>query len=177
MKTQIISAISGCLFSLMVVNSASAQQPKTNVLPQVTITSPNAISERVLRNFARSFKDASQIRWIQLNDRFLVNFNQNDMNHKALYKKGGYMVYHVGYGFENNLPAGVKSLVKSHYSGYTIYRSFIFDQANRYIWIVGLQSPSEYIQAAIENDKIIEMSRMQNASPSGSVTSMIKKQR
>ena len=97
------------------------------------------------------------------------------MNHHAVYLKGGYQIYHIGYGFENNLPNGIKGLVKSRYGGYSITRSFTVDQDNRKIWVVSLQSPSEFIMAGIEDRQIREMSRLNITPVSDPITSMIKK--
>lgn len=176
MKTQIISAISASLFSLMVVNSASAQQPKTRVLPQVTITSPNTVvPERVVKNFNSSYQDASNIRWIELNKKFIVNFDQNDMTHKALYMKGGFQIYHVGYGFEKNLPSDILNLVNSKYEGFEINRVFNVDQDYRQMWIVNLMTSKSLITLRIENGIIEEFHRASNASVSDPLTTMIKK--
>ena len=176
MKTQIISAISASLFSLMVVNSASAQQPKTRVLPQVTITSPNTVvPERVVKNFNSSYQDASNIRWSELNKKFIVNFDQNDMTHKALYMKGGFQIYHVGYGFEKNLPSDILNLVNSKYEGFEINRVFDVDQDYRQMWIVNLMTSKSLITLRIENGIMEEFYRASNASVSDPLTTMIKK--
>lgn len=176
MKTQIISAISACLFSLVVVSNASAQQPKTTVLQPVTINPTNiAVTPRVIKAFNRSFANAENVKWYANDKRFLVKFKQDEMNHHAVYLKGGYQIYHIGYGFENNLPANVKSLVESRYSDYTITRSFIIDQDNRNLWIVSLKSPNKIISAAIENGQVQEVSSILKSPDSEAVTSMIQK--
>ena len=177
MKTQIISAISGCLFSLMVVSSASAQQPETKVLPPVTINPTKIdVSPRALKAFNRSFADAENVKWYTRDKRFMVKFDQDEMNHHAVYMKSGYQVYHIGYGFENNLPANVKKQVKSQYGGYSITRSYTVDQDNQSIWVVSLQSPEEIITAGIAEGQIREISRMQNVSTASEpITTMIKK--
>ena len=97
------------------------------------------------------------------------------MNHHAVYLKGGYQIYHIGYGFENNLPSKVKSLAKSRCSNYTITRSFIIDQDNRNLGIVSLESPKKMIRAAIENGHVQEVSSMLKSPDSDAVTSMIQK--
>ena len=175
MKTQIISAISGCLFSILAVSNASAQQP-SKVLPSVTITSSNTeVSPRALKAFNRAYKDAENVEWFLRDKRFLVKFKQDAMKHHAIYLKSGFQVYHIGYGFEENLPSRISRMVKSTYGGYNIARTFVVDQDNRNIWIVGLQSAGEYIMAGVEEGQIREISRMTDYQSSLPVTSMIKK--
>ncbi len=176
MKTKIISAISACLFSLMVVNSASAQQPARKMLPTVTISPADiSIAPRVLKAFNRSFAGAESVKWYQLNNRFMVKFNQSAMNHHAVYLKGGAQVYHIGYGFENNLPADIKNLVKAQYGGYSINRTYTVDQDNANTWMVSMQSPSEYILAGVSNGQVREISRLQKQLSPDQVISMNKK--
>ena len=175
MKTQFISAIGACLFSVMLVSNASAQEPKTRELPSVAINPTNVdISPRAQKSFNRAFPDAEDVRWSLKNNRFMVKFNQDDMNHHAIYLKSGYQVYHIGYGFEENLPAKIRSMVKSGYSDYTITRSFVVDQDNRKIWLVNLQSTDKYVMAGIEDGRIIEIKRFDDFQSSEPVTSMIK---
>ena len=175
MKTKIISVISFALFSLMVVNSAFAQKPKSKVLPQVTITSNNAaVSQRVLNNFSKSFNTASNVRWMQFENKYLVKFDQNDMNHNALYRKRGYMLYHVGYGYEKNLPSDVQKMVKSTYKGYHVKRAFLIEQDNRQIWIVNLLGSDNLVSARIESGVMEEISRDRDGSLLASLISMLE---
>lgn len=176
MKTQIISAIGACLFSVMLASNASAQEPKSKELPSVTINPGNvAVPPRAQKSFNRAFPDAEDVNWSLNSNRFMVKFNQDDMNHHAIYLKSGFQVYHIGYGFEENLPAKIRGIVKSYYSGYTITRSFIVDQDNRKIWLVNLQSPDKYVMAGIEDGRIKEIKRFDDFQPSEPVTSMIKR--
>ncbi|NEU09166.1 hypothetical protein GZH53_12640 [Flavihumibacter sp. R14] len=176
MKTQIISAIGACLFPVMLVSNASAQEPKVRELPSVTINPTNVdVPVRAQKSFNRTFPDAEDVNWSLLNNRFMVKFNQDNMNHHAIYLKSGFQVYHIGYGFEQHLPAKIRSMVKSSYGEYTITRSFVVDQDNRNIWIVNLQSPDKYVMAGIEDGRITEIKRFDDFQSSEPVTSMIKR--
>ena len=175
-KTSLISAISFGLFSLMVISNAEAQKPKSKVLPQVTITSDNSsVSQRVLKNFSKSYTDATNIRWMELEKKYLVKFDQNNMKHHALYMKGGYKIYQVGYGEEKDLPAKFQEMIKSNYEDYNVSRVFDVDQENKQAWIVNLLSPKNMVTAVIQDGELREVSRDLNGTPVNPLlTSMIK---
>lgn len=161
MKTKLISAATLGFFSLMALNTAFAQKPKSKVLPEVTITSDNAmVSQRVLENFDSYFNGATNVRWGQINKKYLVKFDYNNMNHNALYLKRGYRVYDVGYGYEKDLPSDLKKMVSSVYKDHDITRVFDVKQDMRQVWIVNLQNDEKFVTARIENGEMREISRL-----------------
>lgn len=177
MKKHIISAVSVCLISLLIVSSATAQKQKSKMLPSVTITA-SSLPDRVLDSFTGSYNDASNVRWLQVEDRYLVKFDQNDMKHNALYLKGGFLVYHVGYGFEKNLPADLKRMVNSSYHDYSLNTVFDVYQNDRQMWIVNLFNQKHIVTARIMDGNLQEVSRLKNSSAMGGpLTSMIRKNR
>lgn len=179
MKKQIISAFSLCFISIFLLDSAYAQKQKSRMLPSVTITA-TSLPDRVMNSFTRSYTDASNVRWLLIEDRYLVKFDQNDMKHHALYLKGGSLVYHVGYGYEKNLPEDIRRMVRSSYDDdiYSMNRVFDVFQNDRQIWIVNLLNRKHIVTARIEDGNLQEVSRLKNNSVlSGNLTSMTKKNR
>lgn len=161
MKTQLISAVTLGLFSVVAVNSAFAQKPEEKILPQVTITSDNAmVSHRVLENFDSFFKGATNVRWAQINKKFLAKFDYNNMNHNALYLKRGYQVYDVGYGYEKDLPSDILKMVNSVYKNHDITRVFEVKQNMSHVWIVNLQNDDRLVSARIADGEMREISRI-----------------
>lgn len=175
MKAQLFSTICLSAFSLLLVNSAFAQDPKRRTLPSVTITSNNiALSNRVLKNFTESYKGAENVRWSQPSDYFLVQFDLDEMKHNALYMKRGYRIYHVGYGFEKDLPTEILKTVRLNYGGYVVNRVFKVDQNNRQYWYVNLQSPKNIVSARIQNGVLQEVLREKVTSSNDPLTAMIQ---
>lgn len=174
MKTKFFSAVAIGLFSLLAANTAFAQKPKSKVLPQVTISSNNAsVTKQVLRNFDRLSSGASNVRWMQINNRYLAKYDLNNMQHNALYLKRGYRVYDVGYGYEKDLPSDIQRMVKSVYKDHDISRVFEVQQDNRRVWIVNLQSDRSVISARIENGDMNEISKVREIGSLGQFISMV----
>jgi hypothetical protein len=176
MKTKLLSAVGISLFSLMTVNSVFAQNPKRKVLPQVTITSNNtSVTQRVLTNFEKLSSGASNVRWTEINNRYLAKYEQNNMKHNALFLKRGYRVYDVGYGYEKDLPSDIRKMVTSYYKDHDVSRVFEIQQDNRRVWIVNLQNPKSLVSARIEDGDMREISRIREIGSLGQFISMALK--
>ena len=174
MKAKTFSAICFGLFWLLLFNSAYAQDPKRKTLPSVTITSNNiALTNKVLQNFTESYKGAENVRWSQPSDYYLVQFDLNEMKHNALYMKRGYRIYHVGYGFEKDLPSEILKTVKLNYRSYVVNRVFKVDQDNREYRFVNLESPKNIVSARIQNGVLQEVFREKVSSATDPLTAMI----
>jgi len=160
MKTLIILAAFGCLFSS---NYVSAQQTKEEMLPVVTITATGtSINDKVRKAFETTFKNVENMRWYEANQNYLVKFIQGDQEHNALYRRNGSLIYHVTFGFEINLPATVRDQVKAKYHDYKIARVFNVNQDERDIWIVNLENKDFMILTRIEDGAMNEVKKLKN---------------
>lgn len=162
MKALINLLVAGCLFS---ASNLSAQQPKDEMLPVVTITATGTnVSEKVRKAFARSFKNASEMRWYEANKNYLVKFIQDDQEHNVLYRKNGSPIYQITYGYEKNLPRPTRNLVKSRYEDFRVARVFNIKQDRRDVWIVNLENKDYMVLGRIEDNILNEVKRSKNVS-------------
>lgn len=143
------------LASLFFASGVLAQEVTT--LPAVTITASSNVNKKVTDAFKTSFADATNKRWYKMNKNYLVHFIRSDMQNKALFHKNGYLVYHIMYGFENNLPDDVRKAVKSNYVDYDITRAVNVKQDRRDIWVVNLETDKKLILVRVEEGAIEEV--------------------
>jgi len=92
----------------------------------VLLASANAPGDRspdirAMRNFVRTYKDASDARWQSLQDGgYVCRFMQNGVMKRAIYdEKGGWLTTIAGYTVEH-LPVDVRRQVHSVYYDYSI---------------------------------------------------------
>jgi hypothetical protein len=164
MKKQLISSICGGLISLLSFNSSFAQGETFKELSPITVTATASnISAKVTRAFGQFFKDATHLRWYEIDKKFLVKFIQNDQENRALFTGKGQLVYHISYGIEKNLPAEVRHLVKSNYYDQSITRVLKVNQDQRNIWVISLEDAKEHIMIRVENMEMEETQRMQKS--------------
>ncbi len=163
MKLQSASKWISGLIALLITSNLFAQNTDVKTLPDVTITSGTNVSKKVSDVFATSFKDATNTRWYKANKSYLVRFITADMNNQALYSKRGYLIYHIAYGHENNLPKDIRKTIKSNYVDYNITHAINVKQDRRNIWVVNLEDDKSLIIARVEDGELEEVSNLSKA--------------
>jgi hypothetical protein len=166
MKKQLISCICGGIVSILSANISFAQEETFKELPPITISagsSNTSVSVKVNKAFGQFFKDASHLRWYEIDKKFLVKFIQNDQENRALFTKNGQLVYHISYGSEKHLPSEVRSLIKSNYYDQSITRVLKVNQEKRNIWVVSLEDAKDFVMIRVEDMEMEETQRMQKS--------------
>ena len=162
-KTSILLA-GALLASMLSCSSPSmAQVQAFNELPLISITatlSPVSVSARLNKAFGRVFQSATNQRWYEVEKNFLVKFNMNGRENRALFTSKGALVYHVEYGSESFLPHDVRQLVKSKYYDQTISRVLKIEQDKRTIWLIHLEDANDHIRARVEDMELEETQRL-----------------
>jgi hypothetical protein len=164
MKKQLISCICGGLVSFLSVNISFAQEETLKELPAITVSATSSnVSAKVNKAFSQYFKDATHLRWYEIDKKFLVKFIQNDQENRALFTGKGQLVYHISYGIEKHLPADVRHLIKSNYYDQSITRVLKVNQEQRNIWVISLEDVKEHIMVRVEDMELEETQRMQKS--------------
>ncbi len=154
MKAKVISGLVGGLFFMLLCTSSFAQE---KMLPPVTVTAKSNVSKAVTKSFEESFKDATNTQWYKVNRRYLADFMMKDQQNRALFQKNGAIIYHLTYGFENNLHDDVRKLVKSNYVDYNITRAINVHQENRNIWVINIEDNKKIILVRVEEGALEEV--------------------
>ncbi len=164
MKTQIISRISGCFLSILLVSSSFAQADFAT-RPQVVITGADVkVNEKILTEFSRFFANAENVRWYDdVYKKFVVKFFMDDQNHQVLLTKKGNLVYHISYGSEKHLPAEVRKMIKSEYYDYRITLAIKVEEDNRTIWVVNMEDDKSLIIARVEDGVMEEVRNLRKS--------------
>jgi hypothetical protein len=163
MKKQLFYLATGIIACLISFNTALAQGVTFRELPLVRISASSTIvpvNAKINKAFDHTFKDASNLRWYEIDKNFLVKFDMNDRENRALFSRKGALVYHITYGEESFLPAGVRHMVRSSYYDQRITRVLRVMQEKRLIWIIHLEDARECILARVEDGEIEETKRL-----------------
>ena len=160
MKTQIISGVSGFLFSIVLVSSSFAQST-FKPLPVVAEAGNAKVIEKIQNAFNSQFANAENARWYEVDKNFLVEFFKDDQEQRALFTKKGYLIYHISYGSEKHLPPKVRTLVKSTYFDYNITRVIKVNEDKRLVWFVNLEDNKSFFLVKVEDGEMEEAKRYQ----------------
>lgn len=166
MKTQFISmCLRNLLLLILLCNISYSQETRSQdtgitTLPPVTVTSKTTtalVNSKVVKAFKGAFKDAENPQWFKLNKDFLVNFIMNQQQNSALFRKNGFIVYHLSFGGEKNLPRNVRRIIKPNYYDYSITKVVKVNEADRNIWVINLEGPKNFVIVRVENEELEEV--------------------
>ena len=124
-----------CILALAFISHTNAQQsnnipgqPLFTIVPHaividntaVAVSPPYAINIKAVRDFAKSFKDAENVRWYIVPDGFMAYFTEHGIKARAGYDKKGNWLYCMRSYAEACLPKEIRAQVKSIYYDCTI---------------------------------------------------------
>ena len=164
MKTLILSALKICVFSATLVSVSNAQGELNNKeVPSIenapaSVPVANAKIDKALNGY---FKNATNIRWYEIKNNYVVKFKLDGHENRALFTKTGRLVYHITYGTEKLLPAEVRKLVKGEYYDQKITKVLKVKQDQRTIWVIHMEDDKEFIMARVEDGELEETKRME----------------
>lgn len=139
---------------LVLFSQIAAAQDTTHIrtLPAVTVTATTVrVPAKTWRSFASYFPGAYNSRFYKVNKDWLGKFILHNQENRALFTKKGYLVYHISYGYEENLPDDIRRQIKSEYYDYTITRAIKVEEDKRVIWVVNVENAKELILLRLED--------------------------
>jgi hypothetical protein len=143
--------------TLLTMGVLAQEKDSVKMLPPVTITPASNVEQSVTKAFHDNFKNATNAKWYDIDKNYLVKFISDDMQNNVLFKKNGSMVYHISYGYEKNLEADVKEMVKYSYPNYEITRAIKVRMENRDVWVLNLEGTKRLILVAVEEGQLSEI--------------------
>lgn len=163
MKKQMFLPITAALLIILLsAGGVFAQKSKMDTLGTVEISGNSFVTPKISKAFKRDFKDAVNPKWYQLDKNYLVKFITKDQKNHALYNKNGYLIYHITYGYENDLPDDIKDQFKTLYPEGKITRVFRVEQNLRDIWIVNVDLGRHWAITRVEDNELEEVERYPN---------------
>src|SRR5690348_7083025 len=99
-------------------------------------TSLSGVHPRAVKDFQKSFKDITSEQWSKLTDGFIASFTMDSVQTRVAYNRNGRWQYTMQFYGENKLPRDIKSMVKSVYYDYNMYRVAEIHVDNQPLYIV-----------------------------------------
>ena len=170
MKKTLFASLAGSFFALAVTATTFAQNSNSLFSPNVKnpipeyreLSNGNAansdpvVSSKVLNTFAGMFKNAVDVRWYEVDQKFLAKFKQNGRETNALFDTKGTMLYTISYGNEKHLPADVRRLVRSNYFDYEVIYTAEVNSLAKIAWVVKLEDSNSIIIVKIFDGEMEE---------------------
>jgi len=130
-----------------------------NPIPEMLYNESGAdpvVSSKILSAFSGLFKNATDIRWFELDDKYMVKFSQGGRATRALYDKKGTLVYSIAEGNEKSLPTDLRKMVKASYIDFDITKAIEVTTLGKTAWIVKLEDETQLITVKIVEGEMEE---------------------
>ncbi|HXB91769.1 MAG TPA: hypothetical protein VNU72_05750 [Puia sp.] len=79
------------------------------------------ISDKLLNSFKQTFPDAEQVKWMEQEDKYTVNFKEKGILTKIEYDKDGNFLASVRYYTEKNLPVNIICKLQKKFADKTVF--------------------------------------------------------
>jgi hypothetical protein len=79
------------------------------------------INEKLLQSFKQTFPDAQQVKWMEQEDKYTVNFKENGILTKIDYDKDGNFISSLRYYTEKNLPINILVKLQKKYADKKVF--------------------------------------------------------
>jgi hypothetical protein len=157
MKKQLLTVM---LANLLLFGQLMAQDKDSVVtMPTLTVTSAAMVTQEVDKAFKKSFPGAANLEWYKVNKDYLAKFIKDDMQHRSLFAKNGYLKYDISYGYEKNLPENIRTMVNNAYEDHNITNVANVKEEGRNIWVINLVSLKHLILVRVEDDEMEEVAK------------------
>jgi hypothetical protein len=117
----------------------------------------NSINVKAVRDFDKSFSNASEKQWFVLVDGFVVYFKLNHAKMKTFYDKKGERILTLSMYSEERLPFRVRDLVKRNYYDFDIYQVIEISKQDKTIYLVKLEDGHSMKTVRVEDDECEEV--------------------
>ena len=116
-------------------------------LNEVTVSSAPTkavVSQKVSESFASLFKGAVAPKWFDVDKNYIVDFIMDNQRNKAAFTKKGRLVYHLVFGNEQQMPADIRTIVKSKYFDFAINSTLKVNIDEKSAWIINIEDAEQF---------------------------------
>jgi hypothetical protein len=103
------------------------------------------ISEKLLASFKQTFPDAEQVKWMEQEDKYTVNFKEKDILTKIEYDKDGNFLSSLRYYTEKGLPVNILCRLQKKYADKKIFGVTEMANENSVEYYIKLEDANTWI--------------------------------
>ena len=110
------------------------------------------ISDKLLQAFKQAFPDAQQVKWPEMEDKYMVNFKQGEILTKIEYDKEGNFLSSIRYYSEKNLPVNVLVRLQKKYTDKKVFGVTEVTSDNVVEYYIKLEDANNWITVKSNGD-------------------------
>jgi hypothetical protein len=110
------------------------------------------ISDKLLQAFKQAFPDAQQVKWAEMEDKYMVNFKQGEILTKIEYDKEGNFLNSIRYYSEKNLPVNLLVRLQKKYTDKKVFGVTEVTSDNVVEYFIKLEDANNWITVKSNGD-------------------------
>ncbi|MFT3932047.1 MAG: hypothetical protein QM726_00410 [Chitinophagaceae bacterium] len=115
------------------------------------------VSEKALKAFKATFKDAENVVWTDNSDQYTVKFTQKGISTYVKYDEDGNFVSSRRYYFADQLPVDIQCKLKKKFSDKTIFGVTEFIVGDEINYFVKLEDSKNWTTVRVDNARNMEV--------------------
>jgi len=114
----------------------------------------NEIDSRAVRNFARTYWNASDANWVTYPGGYVVFFSKNGISSRAYYTRSGELECTIRQYTEKDMPADIRHMVKSAYYDYSIFLVNEITNQGGTSYVVKIEDKTSFKEITIDDNEM-----------------------
>jgi len=115
------------------------------------------INEKLLKSFKQTFPNAQEVKWIEQQDKYTVNFKEKGILNKIDYDKDGNFLSSIRYYSEKNLPVNILVKLQKKFAGKKIFGVTEMNQDSSVTYYIKLEDEKNWITVKSDSDANLEI--------------------
>jgi hypothetical protein len=115
----------------------------------------STIKMNALRDFAKSFKNVTNEKWYKVSDGFMASFNDDGIETKVAYDRKGVFHCILRTMNENQVPSGIRAMVKSRYYDYKILVAYEITHNSDPVYIFKIEDGKTLKMLRIADEEMV----------------------
>ncbi len=132
-------------FCFLSFSAAVVAGPALPLSPAYSAGPSYSISEKLMKSFQKTFPDAEQVKWVEQENQYTVNFRQNGNLTRVVYDKDGNFLSSLRYYKEKGLPVSILCRLQKKYADKKVFGVTELTTENSVEYYIKLEDDNNWI--------------------------------
>lgn len=129
---------------------------------KLTVNEKTSINEKLLKSFKRTFPNAQEVKWIEQQDKYTVNFKEDGILNKIDYDKDGNFLSSIRYYSEKNLPVNILVKLQKKYPTKKIFGVTEMNNDSNLEYYIKLEDEKSWMTVKSDSDANLQVTEKYN---------------
>jgi hypothetical protein len=134
----------------------------STITGNLIVNEKTTINEKLLKSFKQTFPNAQEVKWLEQQDKYTVNFKENGILNKIDYDKDGNFLSSIRYYSEKNLPVNILVKLQKKYPGKKIFGVTEMNADSNLDYYIKLEDEKSWMTIKSDSDANLQVTEKYN---------------